>query len=48
MESIGLMIALIGVIVSLGTIIYALWNLFDMMADYLDGRERRHHRQTDG
>ena len=39
MESIGIMMALIGIVVSLGTIIYALWNLFDLMADYLDRRD---------
>ena len=36
METLGIILALIGIIVSLSTIIYSLWNLFNLLADYID------------
>ena len=44
MESIGLMLALIGVFVSVATIFYALWNMFEIIADHLEARERSKSR----
>ena len=32
MDTIGITVAVIGIIVSTATIVYALWNLFDMLA----------------
>ena len=36
METFGLILAVFGIIVSLPTIIYSLYNLFDLLADYID------------
>lgn len=41
METFGLILALFGIIVSLPTIIYSLWNLFDLLADRIDAWDRR-------
>ena len=48
MEWFGLILASIGVLVSVGTIIYSLWHLLDILADYLDERDRVHRSQWDG
>ena len=47
MDTIGITVAVIGIIVSTATIVYALWNLFDMLADALDERDRIHRHQWD-
>ena len=36
METVGLILAILGVIISLSTIIYSLWHLFNLLADYID------------
>lgn len=36
MESTGMILALIGTVVSGGTVIYALWQLLDKLADWMD------------
>ena len=41
MESFGLILAVFGIIVSLPTIIYSLWNLFDLLVDRIDAWDRR-------
>ena len=41
METLGIILALIGIIVSLSTIIYSLWNLFNLVADYIDEWDNR-------
>ncbi len=42
-----IILAVIGIIGSVATIIYALWHLLDMLADALDEHERMHRRQWD-
>ena len=47
MESIGMLIAVTGIALSVSLMIYALWQLFGALADYLDARERQRRRQID-
>ena len=42
MEWTGLSLALTGTVVSAGTVIYALWQLLDILADWIDERELCH------
>ena len=41
METLGIILALLGIIISLGIMIYSLWNLFNLLADYIDAWDHR-------
>ena len=45
METLGMVIALIGTVFSIAVISYALWNLFELLADAFDERDRAGWRQ---
>ena len=47
METLGIILALSGIIVSLGTIIYSLWNLFNLLADYIDTWDHRLSKESE-
>ena len=41
METFGLILAVFGIIVSPPTIIYSLWNLFNLLADCIDAWDKK-------
>ena len=47
METFGIILALSGILISVPTIIYSLWHLFNFLADYIDAWDHRLSKESE-